>query len=85
MCGIVAYVGQGQCKKVILDGLARLEYRGYDSAGFVCIDDKHKHFSFVKKIGMVDELKKALDKKPFDGRQSIRWKLHHKRGSWTFK
>ena len=33
MCGILAYVGNKQCKKILINGLKRLEYRGYDSAG----------------------------------------------------
>ncbi len=79
MCGIVAYVGQGQCKKNILDGLSRLEYRGYDSAGFVCINNKHKHLSFVKKVGSVSELKEAINSTQHNGSIGMghsRWATH---------
>ena len=38
MCGIVGYVGEGHASEIILDGLRRLEYRGYDSAGIVTVD-----------------------------------------------
>ncbi len=79
MCGIVAYVGQGRCKENILTGLKRLEYRGYDSAGFVCINDKHKHLSFIKKVGHVSDLKKALNSLQHDGSVGMghsRWATH---------
>ena len=40
MCGIVGYIGKEQAAPIILDGLARLEYRGYDSAGMAVYDGK---------------------------------------------
>ena len=40
MCGIVGYIGNNQAKDIILKGLKRLEYRGYDSAGISTIEDK---------------------------------------------
>ena len=40
MCGIVGYVGTGNAKDVIIDGLKKLEYRGYDSAGIAVVIDK---------------------------------------------
>lgn len=79
MCGIVAYVGHGRCKDVVLTGLTRLEYRGYDSAGFVCINDKHKHLSFVKKAGSVADLKEAINTLQHDGSIGMghsRWATH---------
>ncbi|MBD3231098.1 glutamine--fructose-6-phosphate transaminase (isomerizing) [Candidatus Dependentiae bacterium] len=79
MCGIVGYVGQGKCKKYVIDGLKRLEYRGYDSAGFVCIDQKHKQFNFFKKVGHVQELEKALhdlELKSSIGIGHSRWATH---------
>ncbi|MCB9493018.1 MAG: glutamine--fructose-6-phosphate transaminase (isomerizing) [Epsilonproteobacteria bacterium] len=51
MCGIIAYVGTKPCKQTIIHGLSRLEYRGYDSAGLACIDEKHKHISYHKYAG----------------------------------
>ena len=39
MCGIVGYVGAKNCTEVLLDGLSKLEYRGYDSAGISVIED----------------------------------------------
>ncbi len=79
MCGIVAYVGKDKCKKHVLDGLNRLEYRGYDSSGFVCIDQKHKHLTFLKKVGRVQELEKALadsEHNGFVGMGHSRWATH---------
>ena len=40
MCGIVGYIGKGNAKEVLLDGLSKLEYRGYDSAGISVLDGK---------------------------------------------
>ena len=79
MCGIIGYVGKKKCKNVILEGLARLEYRGYDSAGFVCIDQQHKHLSFHKEIGSIENLKASLETKPDNGRIGLghtRWATH---------
>lgn len=79
MCGIVGYVGKNKCRDFILEGLSRLEYRGYDSAGFVCIDQNNKHLSFAKEIGPVEQLKKALDKVRYDGNIGVghtRWASH---------
>ena len=39
MCGIIGYIGQNDCVSLLLDGLKRLEYRGYDSAGIAVIDE----------------------------------------------
>lgn len=42
MCGIVGFVGSEQAAPILLDGLARLEYRGYDSAGIAVVSEKHE-------------------------------------------
>ncbi len=79
MCGIVAYVGERQCRQFVLDGLSRLEYRGYDSAGFACIDSRHKHLSYHKEAGGVDLVKKLTRAVAFDGAVGIghtRWATH---------
>ena len=57
MCGIVGFVGQGNTKDILLAGLSRLEYRGYDSAG---ISLYSQPFTMVKAVGKLEELKKKL-------------------------
>ncbi len=59
MCGIVAYVGSKQCQQLMLEGLKRLEYRGYDSAGIATID--HGKIRVVKTIGRVANLEDKLE------------------------
>lgn len=59
MCGIVAYVGQQEALPIIIKGLRRLEYRGYDSAGVALLDNKG--LSIYKKKGKVSELEKHLE------------------------
>ena len=59
MCGIVAYVGQQDALSIILKGLKRLEYRGYDSAGVALLDQRG--LSIYKKKGKVAELEKFLE------------------------
>ena len=57
MCGIVGFVGQGNTKDILLAGLSRLEYRGYDSAGIALYSQP---FTMVKAVGKLEELKKKL-------------------------
>jgi glucosamine--fructose-6-phosphate aminotransferase (isomerizing) len=54
MCGIVGYAGRRPCKAIILDGLKRLEYRGYDSAGIVLVEDGR--LESVRAVGNLDAL-----------------------------
>src|SRR6266516_6268626 len=58
MCGIVGYVGPAQALPIVLEGLRRLEYRGYDAAGFAASDDANRRV--VKRAGKLGELEKAL-------------------------
>jgi glutamine---fructose-6-phosphate transaminase (isomerizing) len=58
MCGIVGYIGRDQALPIILEGLRRLEYRGYDSAGVAVVDDR---LAVVKRAGKLDELVRALE------------------------
>lgn len=79
MCGIVGYAGEGSCKQVVIEGLARLEYRGYDSAGIVCLDPKHNHFIFQKEASGVSLVKKLNESAKFDGHIGMghtRWATH---------
>lgn len=60
MCGIVGYLGAKQAAPVLLDGLSKLEYRGYDSAG-IAVLNPDGNIDVVKKKGKLKELKKAVD------------------------
>ena len=55
MCGIVGYTGFQDAYEVVINGLRRLEYRGYDSAGIV-LDNDNSAFSVSKTKGKVDDL-----------------------------
>jgi glucosamine--fructose-6-phosphate aminotransferase (isomerizing) len=59
MCGIVAYKGHKNCYPILLDGLHRLEYRGYDSAGIACLN-KNGKISITKRSGKVKQLEEGL-------------------------
>ena len=78
MCGIVGAVTQRNVYKILIEGLHRLEYRGYDSAGFSIIDAGGK-LQTRKKIGKVVELEKAAESNPAAGNTGIahtRWATH---------
>jgi glutamine---fructose-6-phosphate transaminase (isomerizing) len=80
MCGIVGYIGNRSCRQVVLDGLARLEYRGYDSAGFACIDTDQGCMSFHKEIGEgQNPVQRLAENMTCDGLVGIghtRWATH---------
>ncbi|HSZ24732.1 MAG TPA: glutamine--fructose-6-phosphate transaminase (isomerizing) [Cytophagaceae bacterium] len=76
MCGIVAYVGHRQASPIILKGLKRLEYRGYDSAGIALINNG---LTIYKKKGKVSELEHFLEGKNLSstiGMGHTRWATH---------
>ena len=79
MCGIVAYKGNKNCHPILLSGLKRLEYRGYDSAGIACLNSNGK-LSITKRKGKVKELEAALNIKNYDtiGIAHTRWATHGK-------
>ena len=78
MCGIVAYKGHKNCYPILLNGLKKLEYRGYDSAGIACIDNDK--LIITKRKGKVKELKVAIGEKDFKGLgvAHTRWATHGK-------
>ncbi len=78
MCGIVGYIGKKNSLPIIIEGLKRLEYRGYDSAGVSIINDESRILNF-KKAGRVGEMHDAIDKDLFQGSIGIghtRWATH---------
>jgi glucosamine--fructose-6-phosphate aminotransferase (isomerizing) len=79
MCGIVGAVTQRDTVPILLEGLSRLEYRGYDSAGLAVIADNEIHRN--RQIGKVSQLKSALRDHPVRGQIGIahtRWATHGK-------
>jgi glutamine---fructose-6-phosphate transaminase (isomerizing) len=78
MCGIVGYIGKQQAGPLILEGLRRLEYRGYDSAGICILADDA--FQLRKRKGKIDEgLARLLQAQPLEGALGIghtRWATH---------
>lgn len=61
MCGIVGYVGTKQAAPILLEGLSKLEYRGYDSAGLAVYDENKKETAIVKAKGRLTNLRKKTD------------------------
>ena len=77
MCGIVGYIGKQQASPLLLEGLKRLEYRGYDSAGVAVLAEKE--FKLKKHKGRVTELAKYVSGNSLSGNLGIchtRWATH---------
>jgi len=78
MCGIIGYVGEGEAAPVLIDGLRRLEYRGYDSVGIAVLDDAGE-LSVRKREGKLSGLASLLEERWPRGKQGIghtRWATH---------
>ena len=77
MCGIVAYAGHKPCHRVLLEGIKRLEYRGYDSAGLAVIQDGQ--IALQRAAGRISNLEEILDETTAHGTIGIahtRWATH---------
>lgn len=77
MCGIIGYLGQQPAKDILLEGLKKLEYRGYDSAGLCILNDGH--FFIDKKVGPVAQLEQSVANQDIVGTIGIahtRWATH---------
>ncbi|HEX4591182.1 MAG TPA: glutamine--fructose-6-phosphate transaminase (isomerizing), partial [Gemmataceae bacterium] len=77
MCGIVGYIGQREAEPILVEGLRRLEYRGYDSAGVATVAGRSLHVR--KRAGRVSDLADSLSRQPAPGCHGIahtRWATH---------
>src|SRR5207302_443957 len=77
MCGIVGYVGGREAEPILVEGLRRLEYRGYDSAGLATLTGDRLHVR--KRAGRITELTAYLQERPIPGCHGIshtRWATH---------
>jgi len=77
MCGIVGYIGEREVTPLLIEGLKRLEYRGYDSAGVAVI--KNGAIQVRKEAGKIAELQRMLESDPVSGHYGIghtRWATH---------
>src|SRR5262245_45404382 len=77
MCGILGYVGYREAEPILIEGLRRLEYRGYDSAGLATVTGEHLHLR--RKAGRIADLVHYLHERPAPGCHGIshtRWATH---------
>ena len=76
MCGIVAYIGHRQAYPVIIKGLKRLEYRGYDSAGVALLNHGLKLYKKKGKVAALEEVTLGKDLEGNIGIGHTRWATH---------
>jgi glucosamine--fructose-6-phosphate aminotransferase (isomerizing) len=81
MCSVVGYIGKDYGRSFIIEGLSRLEYRGYDSAGFACLHPQDNRLLYCKAEGRLQNLTAKFVTNPIDGHIGIghtRWSTHGK-------
>lgn len=79
MCSVVGYIGNNLSRSIVLKGLEKLEYRGYDSAGFACLDQSNNSLQLVRAAGALSNLYDKVALTPIDGMVGIghtRWATH---------
>ena len=79
MCGIVGYIGNSKASNVLLEGLSKLEYRGYDSAGLCLLENGT--IEITRSVGKLVNLKEAVKNRDFTATVGIghtRWATHGK-------
>jgi glucosamine--fructose-6-phosphate aminotransferase (isomerizing) len=81
MCGIVGAIAEREVSKILIEGLKRLEYRGYDSAGVALINTDNPHLDCTKAVGKVEKLVNQVARRKTTGNLGIahtRWATHGK-------
>ncbi len=79
MCGVVGYIGKNDAVPVLINGLSKLEYRGYDSAGVAVFDEEEERINICKTKGRIQNLQDKLYLSPLKGKVGIghtRWATH---------
>jgi glucosamine--fructose-6-phosphate aminotransferase (isomerizing) len=76
MCGIIAYLGPREAYPILMKGLYRLEYRGYDSAGIAILNDSLKVFKTKGKVADLEALTKTMELEGTIGIAHTRWATH---------
>jgi glutamine---fructose-6-phosphate transaminase (isomerizing) len=79
MCGIIGYVGPKACDRILLEGLERLEYRGYDSAGISLLDPETGNLQTIRAVGNLSFLREAVGGETYAATTGIghtRWATH---------
>ncbi|MBE0673672.1 MAG: glutamine--fructose-6-phosphate aminotransferase, partial [Bacteroidales bacterium] len=76
MCGIVGYIGSREAKEIIISGLKRLEYRGYDSAGMALFNGEPRIFKCKGRVKDLEEIVNAGDSAGTMGIGHTRWATH---------
>jgi glucosamine--fructose-6-phosphate aminotransferase (isomerizing) len=79
MCSVIGYIGKGYSRDFVVQGLSRLEYRGYDSAGFACLNPSDNRLMYERSEGQLSNLVKKIQEHPIDGNIGMghtRWSTH---------